>query len=76
MFVLESLSIYDLLDVFMILARFFNTLKGIVHWQFLNSGSATMKNQLPNGPGVTSVHPPPMWDGLNHRVFPIYEVIQ
>ncbi|KAJ6300153.1 hypothetical protein OIU76_021029 [Salix suchowensis] len=41
--------------------------------KFLNSGSATMKNQLPNGPGVTSVHPPPMWDGLNHRVFPIYE---
>ncbi|KAJ6425512.1 hypothetical protein OIU84_026150 [Salix udensis] len=39
--------------------------------KFLNSGSATMKNQLPNGPGVTSVHPP-MWDGVNHRVFPIY----
>ncbi|KAG6744071.1 hypothetical protein POTOM_052780 [Populus tomentosa] len=40
--------------------------------KFLNSVSATMKNQLPNGPGVTSVHPP-MWDGLNHRIFPIFE---
>ncbi|KAJ6864868.1 APETALA2-like protein 3 isoform X1 [Populus alba x Populus x berolinensis] len=40
--------------------------------KFLNSVSATMKNQLPNGPGVTSVHPP-MWDGINHRIFPIYE---
>ena len=48
--------------------------KEIVLWQFLNSVSATMKNQLPNGPGVTSVHPP-MWDGINHRIFPIYEVI-
>ncbi|KAF9664993.1 hypothetical protein SADUNF_Sadunf16G0076000 [Salix dunnii] len=41
--------------------------------KFLNSVSATMKDQLPNGPGVTSVHPPPLWDGMNHRVFPIYE---
>nr|XP_034914186.1 ethylene-responsive transcription factor RAP2-7-like isoform X5 [Populus alba] len=40
--------------------------------KILNSASATMKNQQPNGPGMTSVHPP-TWDGVNHHIFPIYE---
>ncbi|KAJ6407382.1 hypothetical protein OIU84_010812 [Salix udensis] len=40
--------------------------------KILNSTSATMKNQQPNGPGMTSVHPP-TWDGVNHRIFTISE---
>ncbi|KAH8505581.1 hypothetical protein H0E87_012709 [Populus deltoides] len=40
--------------------------------KILNSASATMKNQQPNGPGMTSVHLP-TWDGVNHHIFPIYE---
>ncbi|KAJ6330895.1 hypothetical protein OIU76_009483 [Salix suchowensis] len=40
--------------------------------KILNSASATMKNQQPNGPGMTSVHPP-TWDGVNHRIFTISE---
>ncbi|XP_011004150.1 PREDICTED: ethylene-responsive transcription factor RAP2-7-like isoform X2 [Populus euphratica] len=40
--------------------------------KILNSASATMKNQQPNGPGMTFVHPL-TWDGVNHHIFPIYE---
>uniref|UniRef100_A0A6N2LAA8 AP2/ERF domain-containing protein n=1 Tax=Salix viminalis TaxID=40686 RepID=A0A6N2LAA8_SALVM len=40
--------------------------------KILNSTSATMKNQQPNGPGMTSVHPP-TWDGVNHQIFTISE---
>ncbi|KAB5552430.1 hypothetical protein DKX38_009741 [Salix brachista] len=40
--------------------------------KILNSTSATMKNQQPNCPGMTSVHPP-TWDGVNHQILTISE---